>query len=295
MAYEFLKETTYSKDALANGDLLETISSMLSASQVEDTEPGQPDEDETVDEDLIKDVDLGNDEPEDTTPDEPEDEEEDEEDGMIDPDIMTYLFSNSQDAKPVSEGSPLTNVGNTVNLPNVPNGLEWLNRKTKNVNLQGLNGNISKYLNTLPENLRKALVATSGNDDKHMKGSKHYNSNAIDLRYNEEAYKYMMNDPIFKQMGLKMANPNHGTAPHLHIETMKYGGGTLLAQDEQTQRIGLNDPNYSEAFFPLKGTNTFRGLDNNRPVAVTDGSKYKILVGKNDTAKFKGNVYEKKL
>lgn len=72
-------------------------------------------------------------------------------------------------------------------------------------------------------------------------------------------------------------------------------GGALYANDYRTQRIGLNNPNYSTAMFPMKGTNVFRGLDSYQPVAVTDGSKYKILYGPHDMAKFNGNVYEHKL
>jgi hypothetical protein len=73
------------------------------------------------------------------------------------------------------------------------------------------------------------------------------------------------------------------------------GGNTLYAETYNQQRIGLNDPNYNTAIFNTKGTNTFRGLDNYQPVMVTDGSKYKVLNGPQDTAKFSGKVYEHKL
>jgi hypothetical protein len=69
----------------------------------------------------------------------------------------------------------------------------------------------------------------------------------------------------------------------------------LYADDYETQRIGLNNPNYNTAVFNMKGINTFRGLDNHQPVMVTDGSKYKVLYGPQDTAKFNGKVYEKRL
>lgn len=80
--------------------------------------------------------------------------------------------------------------------------------------------------------------------------------------------------------------------------TSKYqfgGNNTLYADTYEQQRIGLNDPNYNTAVFNTKGTNTFRGLDSYEPVAVTDGSKYKVLHGPEDTAKFNGQVYEQKL
>lgn len=80
--------------------------------------------------------------------------------------------------------------------------------------------------------------------------------------------------------------------------TSKYefgGQNTLYADTYEQQRIGLNNPNYNTAVFNTKGTNTFRGLDNHQPVAVTDGSKYKVLYGPQDTAKFTGKVYEQKM
>lgn len=80
--------------------------------------------------------------------------------------------------------------------------------------------------------------------------------------------------------------------------TSKYqfgGNNTLYADTYEQQRIGLNDPNYNTAVFNTKGTNTFRGLDNHQPVAITDGRKYQVLYGPKDTAKFTGKVYERKM
>lgn len=75
----------------------------------------------------------------------------------------------------------------------------------------------------------------------------------------------------------------------------QFGGNTLYATDEMAQRVGLNNPTYNSAILSLRGTNTIRGLDNNQPVAVTDGRKYKILKGPKDTARFSGPVYEQRL
>jgi hypothetical protein len=82
--------------------------------------------------------------------------------------------------------------------------------------------------------------------------------------------------------------------PPIH-EAKLQNGGTLYANDYETQRIGLNNPNFDTAVLNLKGKNTIRGLDNYEPVAVTDGSKYQVLHGPQDTAKFNGKVYEKRL
>jgi hypothetical protein len=532
MAFDFLKETTYTNDSLANGDFTQMLEQMLLA---KDTEPGEGLIDGASEEEEIDDGQtevIQNEE-------EQEQEEESpivEEDEEIDPELMDYLFSDTL-SKETSN-----NFRNSVNLPENNSGISWLKTKTKNVNLKGLDASISKYLESLPDNLRTALIATSGNDDNHTKNSKHYSNDAIDLRFNQDAYDYMMSDPSFKHSGLKLLSPNHGTAKHLHIEKMQmggkrknsdsdlgpinflnsyfksdefkskylamngnnnlkydeqmrnhdyqanrhnpgragapyaqgsvafkhyldaynagvpelsmlldpfqakdikanlltevlpheyahnirdlelpeeklfangernpkmrkvwenfiknkssrsttfsdflqkvsgdnhdfqpdeqysdlsslryllyrndiydvrkgkmtkeqlekakntpairdsfmfkrlqdhfndeqiinlnnkvakndsnsldsaqYGGKTLYADSEQIQRIGLNNPNFNQALFPLKGINTFRGLDSKQPVMVTDGSKYKILVGKQDTAKFKGNVYETKI
>jgi hypothetical protein len=73
------------------------------------------------------------------------------------------------------------------------------------------------------------------------------------------------------------------------------GGNTLYAETYNQQRIGLNNPNYNTGVFNTKGTNTFRGLDSYEPVMVTDGNKYKVLHGPQDTAKFTGKVYEQKM
>lgn len=88
---------------------------------------------------------------------------------------------------------------------------------------------------------------------------------------------------------------NDYVKPYIHEKKMQTGGNTLYADTYEQQRIGLNNPNYNTAVFSTKGTNTFRGLDSYEPVAVTDGSKYKVLYGPQDTAKFSGKVYEQKL
>lgn len=110
-------------------------------------------------------------------------------------------------------------------MGNKTSSLSWLNVKDKSVNINNVSGTISNYLSSLPDNIRQKLLATSGNDsDTHAKNSKHYNDKAIDLRFDKEVYNYLINDPAFKKSGLKVLDPNHGTAPHIHIEEMKYGG-----------------------------------------------------------------------
>lgn len=97
------------------------------------------------------------------------------------------------------------------------------------------------------------------------------------------------------EYGYKYAADNLFGTNYAQYMKKQYGGNTLYADTYEQQRIGLNDPNYNTAVFSTKGTNTFRGLDNYQPVAITDGKKYKVLHGPKDTAKFTGKVYEQKM
>jgi len=117
------------------------------------------------------------------------------------------------------------------------------------------------------------------------------------------AINTISNDPIAQKMGINVTptakaggvyNVGYkaGGAYNTDYQT---GGKTLYADDEATQRQGLNNDNYQRAVLNLKGTNTIRGLDSGNPVAVSDGSKYKILRGPQDTAQFTGKVYEKRI
>ena len=71
-------------------------------------------------------------------------------------------------------------------------------------------------------------------------------------------------------------------------------GGVAMTAEQQYR--GLNNHEYDEMYFPNEGYNTFRGLDNGKPVMIQDElGKKLILKGKHQTAKFFGNVYEKRL
>lgn len=73
------------------------------------------------------------------------------------------------------------------------------------------------------------------------------------------------------------------------------GGRATIATTPESQFVGLNVDGLDELILPLSGKNTIRGLDNYQPVAVTDGFKYKVLMGPEDTEQFNGTVYEKRL
>lgn len=351
MAYDYLNKTTYSDDVAQQNELL---AGLMSGAQQQEA----PDYSDFVElgsgldnteSDLVP---IDEAEPQsvaDTTHDF-ENEQPDETDYTL----MNYLLSDDEQQSPAERS--MTNA-DTVYAQD-PSGnnidLAWLRRKNDSVNLNNLNSGLSKYLMTLPDDLKDSLVATSGDDQEHAANSRHYSGDAIDLRFNNDAYKYILNDPLAKQYGVEMLDPNHGTAKHIHLQTKAAGGGihinpanrgkftasaerhhmsvqeyashvlhdphassterkranfarnashwkhqaggsTLNATTASQLTTGLNNPQYNNAILHLSGMNTIRGLDNHNPVAVTDGSRYKILRGPNDTAQFSGKVYEHRI
>lgn len=79
-------------------------------------------------------------------------------------------------------------------------------------------------------------------------------------------------------------------------KAFKWGGKYKFAGTVAEQQIGLNDGRYNEMDFPMEGMNTFRGLDNGRPVLLKDKFGRKtILHGAHQTANMYGNVYEKRI
>lgn len=320
MAYEYLNETTFTRDLQQQEEMLNYLQSSQPSEQEDyfdsdlvqilTNEIEQDDEvqETPVEESPAQDVfDFDNQQMDDT-----------------DNELLSFLFQREGS----QEGAGTLSVAQNqvpdyqMNLlrqydPNtMTTDISWLKTKSDKVKLQNLGTPLSKYLNTLPQALREKALATSGNDQKHVENSRHYKDKAIDLRYNKELYDYILKDPIRKQMGLRLLDPNHGNAPHIHLD-YQYGGkyevpkaksgmslkrkskyqngGTLYANDEQTQRIGLNNPSYNQAYLNLTGNNTIRGLDNYQPVAVTDGKKYKVLTGPKDKDIFNGKVYEVRL
>lgn len=284
---DYLNETTYTKDLEQQQEMADLMQRMAETAPGEGLDDGF---DDGIFETLGAEITQSN----------PEDEEDqaveeqlsslDDDDGS-DMAVLSAIFQNSDyqpfQSRPLNNYSDIQNVVGDVDL-------NWLKKKTNGVKLDRLNGNISKYLNTWPQQLREQAVATSGNDDQHVEGSEHYQNNAVDLRYNDDIYNYIQNDPKAKQYGISLLNPDHGTAKHIHLQT-KQAGGELYADTPETLRRGLNNPSYNSATLDLKGTNTIRGLDNYQPVAVTDGSKYQVLTGPQDTTKMTGKVYEQRM
>lgn len=101
---------------------------------------------------------------------------------------------------------------------------ENLNVKSNKVNLANVDMTLTGYVNSLTQKFGNKVLVTSGNDQKHAPNSRHYKGEALDLRYSPEVHKYIANDPIAKELGINVLPPNHGTAPHTHIQRKQYGG-----------------------------------------------------------------------
>ena len=96
--------------------------------------------------------------------------------------------------------------------------------KSDKVDVSYLNSQLINYLNTLPDHLKAKITATSGRElteKSHVPGSKHYQGDAVDLRYYDDLYNYMKNDPLLEEYGLGLLNPNHGTAKHIDLRVLK--------------------------------------------------------------------------
>lgn len=103
-----------------------------------------------------------------------------------------------------------------------------VNIKSSSVNIKNLHPDLLNFTNVISQNF-PGLVLTSGNDSKHMKGSKHYGNKAIDIganSSNKQAYanlkKYLKsNSSIKQQFGIEDIIDEGN---HIHVELMKYGG-----------------------------------------------------------------------
>ena len=111
--------------------------------------------------------------------------------------------------------------------------------KSSNVNIKNLHPNLISFANVVSQTF-PGVVLTSGNDNRHMKGSKHYSNKAIDIganSSNEKSYlqlkKYLKSNPsIKKQFGIEDIIDEGN---HIHIELMKKGGqlgGQVVEMDE---------------------------------------------------------------
>lgn len=112
---------------------------------------------------------------------------------------------------------------------------KWL-KKYDNIDLSRMNPKILSYLGSLPEDLQKEITITSANDGKHSKDSYHYKDRAIDLAYNEKLYNHIATDANRHMSQLTLIDPNHGTAPHIHLSLANPGGREFEADVDKKGR-----------------------------------------------------------
>lgn len=96
--------------------------------------------------------------------------------------------------------------------------------KNPNINIQDLNPTLYSYLESLPAELQSSIVITAGKEDGHSVTGGHGKGNAVDIRLNksegwdQKFMDYLYNDSEKrKNLGIAFLDPNHGTAPHIHL------------------------------------------------------------------------------
>lgn len=217
-----------------------------------------------------------------------EDQIESEQDQAYQEDPLYNEFINQDYLNEESDSMSVINMvlSDEVTGKNNDFSLGWLNTKNKSVNIGGTSSKLSQYLNSLPDNIKNELIATSGNDSGvHMKGSKHDSGEAVDFRFNKEVYNYMLNDPLFKQLNLNIPNPNHGTAPHIHLEQREFGGD---GNDKKSYNPKLADKDLQ--FQSWYAKNTVEGK-NNIPYSNNLDYDYYSLYRNGDYQSYQGGHF----
>lgn len=285
MAYDFLSETTQEPQLAQQEQILNMLASQSAAADPNDLSNLE----EIQDSDMNDLVSIDDEE----SPQEHEELSDEDADRMatdthdfenedldpIDYQLMGYLMgdasqspSQQQSKQPMQTGG-YSGAGTIYSEASAP----WFKNKVNAIKFSSLNRPTSKYVAQVPP------------------------TNMDSQTINNQASKVIQNDPIAQRMGIRIPTAKVGGAYTVGYQNggaynVGYqAGGTLFADDEATLRRGLNDASYKRAVLNLKGNNTVRGLDNHQPVAVSDGSKYRILRGPHDTDNFNGKVFEKRL
>lgn len=119
--------------------------------------------------------------------------------------------------------------------------------RKSNVNISKTNWRLLNYLNQLPKEYKSLVYITSGSDGSHMEDSQHYTGDAIDLRlpdkekltpdqsHKDRLYRFIKNDPQREVFGIEPPpHPNHGNAPHIHLEVYKKFLNSNQSKDSET-------------------------------------------------------------
>lgn len=195
-----------------------------------------------------------------------------------DDDFLNYIFSdNSNDPIDISYFQPQSQNQSDVSLKTKPTA----DISNLNMDLKNFASNMS---GTFP-----GLVISSGNDSKHMKGSKHYQNKALDFGANSsdpQAYKgfknYLKANPsIKKQYGIEDIIDE---GDHMHVELKQFGG---YIDDVSKQGYNSDSPYNNQPFLdintptgnitlentphPLLGIDEYNNMQYMQP-----GNKYKF-------------------
>jgi len=99
-------------------------------------------------------------------------------------------------------------------------GFIW-QKKDPNIDTSKLNPALTKFISGLPKNLQsEVLVTDTYHSHEHGKNSRHYDNNAVDLRFSQNLYDWSLTpegSSWRKQNNITLLDPNHGTAKHLHF------------------------------------------------------------------------------
>lgn len=115
----------------------------------------------------------------------------------------------------------------------------------RHVPFSEINENLLSYMDSLPLELQKNIYITSSKGDEHSTNSRHYKGAAFDIRINNK--ENIEQDPLLiylgsdsnmrKEKNIVVLNPEHGTAPHIHLS---YGQGTENKLDYFYGKNGVN-------------------------------------------------------
>jgi len=148
--------------------------------------------------------------------------------------LYNKLSGNSINYNELRKLEPVRN-----NMYNNYSNASNIKTKSSNVNIKNLHPNLISFANVVSQ-IFPGVVLSSGNDSRHMKGSKHYSNKAIDIGANSsnkktysELKNYLKSNPsIKKQFGIEDIIYEND---HIHIELMKKGGqlgGQVVEMDE---------------------------------------------------------------
>jgi hypothetical protein len=127
------------------------------------------------------------------------------------------------------------------------------------VKIDNLDSSLLAYIGTLEPDFQEMITVTSGNDGGHSDNSRHYKDKAVDIRFDPRLYKRVAQDPVRKQMGVTLVDPNHGDAKHIHFSV---GEGSENNQD--VWREGPKKDNRVKAYQILLN----KGYDRNTALGI---------------------------